>query len=133
MRFHIRSTVLPTWHSGLHTSQCNFSVPLSFVYLLPLSYIRIIRDRKNFHLHRGLCPRRIDRAQAELQALEKESLRVYQDTVSSCEVSKKACQTCFIAPVSIMAYYSRNIHSFGLYITVVSPYICVVYTILFQL
>ena len=41
---------------------------------------------------------------------------MYQDTVSSCEVSN-SMPGLFIAPVSIMAYYSRNIHSFGLYIT----------------
>ena len=51
------------------------------------SHNKRCEENSNFHLHRGLCPRPIDGAQAELQALDKESLRVYQDTVSSCEVS----------------------------------------------
>ena len=64
---------------------CNFSVLLNFAYLLALPYIRIRRDAKKIRTF-IYCPRRIDGAQAELQALEKESLHVYQDTVSS-EVS----------------------------------------------
>ena len=74
-------------------SMCNFSASRIYVLVSATVYSHNKRceENSNFHLHSyrvaSLCPRRIDGAQAELQALEKESLRVYQDTVSSCEVS----------------------------------------------